>query len=349
MTLPSVAIVILNWNGKHYLEQFLPSVLQTNYGNYTVYVADNASTDDSISFLEHHYPQVAIIPLRKNFGFAKGYNEALKQLKADYYLLLNSDVEVTPGWINPMINLLEEKEIHAACSPKLLNFHQRNFFDYAGGAGGWIDLYGYPFARGRVFDQCEEDKGQYDNTAEIFWGSGAALLIKSRVYHLMSGFDDFFFAHQEEIDLCWRIRHTGYKIFSCPASVVYHVGGGTLPKGNSLKTFLNFRNNQILMAKNLSWSEKWWKIPFRLALDQVSAFKGLLSGEGGYFVAIMRAHLAFLRWILFEPKQNSTRKKKLLQEMAGVYQGNIVWEHFIRKKIYFSEIVKKSLTKQDRL
>jgi GT2 family glycosyltransferase len=304
-------------------------------------VADNASTDDSIAFLQQHFPQVLLIHLRKNFGFAKGYNEALKQLKEDYYLLLNSDVEVTPGWIDPMIALLEEKETHAACAPKLLDYHKRNFFEYAGGAGGWIDLYGYPFARGRVFDICEEDRGQYNNTTEVFWATGAALLIKSRVFHLMDGFDEYFFAHQEEIDLCWRIRHSGHKVFSCPASEVFHVGGGTLPKGNSRKTFLNFRNNQILLAKNLALQEKWWKIPYRMMLDQVSALKGLFSGDVGYFVAIFRAHMAFFGWLLFQPKHKSARRKKLLKELPGVYQGNVVWAHFIQRKNSFSEIVGK--------
>ena len=290
---PSVAIVILNWNGKHYLQQFLPSVLSTEYPNYRIVVADNGSADDSVNFLKTNYPQIGIIQLQKNFGFAKGYNEALKEVTADYYLLLNSDVEVTPGWLSPMISLLEQDLDYAACQPKLLSFKNKKLFEYAGAAGGWLDAYGYPFARGRVFDICEEDNGQYDETAEVFWASGAALLIKTEAFHKMKGFDEYFFAHQEEIDLCWRMQLAGYKIFCCPQSIVYHVGGGTLPRGNSRKTFLNFRNNQIMLAKNLPPSEKWWKIPYRMMLDYISAFKGLLSGDGGYFIAIFTAHLGF--------------------------------------------------------
>ena len=190
---PSVAIVILNWNGKHYLQQFLPSVLSTEYPNYRIVVADNGSADDSVNFLKTNYPQIGIIQLQKNFGFAKGYNEALKEVTADYYLLLNSDVEVTPGWLSPMISLLEQDLDYAACQPKLLSFKNKKLFEYAGAAGGWLDAYGYPFARGRVFDICEEDNGQYDETAEVFWASGAALLIKTEAFHKMKGFDEYFF------------------------------------------------------------------------------------------------------------------------------------------------------------
>ena len=338
---PSVAIVILNWNGKHHLEQFLPSVLSTTYPNYKIIVADNGSTDHSIDYLQQNFPQVELIVLKKNYGFARGYNEALKQVDADYYVLLNSDVEVQPGWLQPMIELLEGEENAAACQPKLLACTNKHLFEYAGGAGGWLDLFGYPFARGRVFDICEEDRGQFDKTEEVFWASGAAMLVKSKVYHQLHGFDDYFFAHQEEIDLCWRIHLAGYKIFCCPRSVVYHVGGGTLPRGNSKKTFLNFRNNQILLAKNLPWSEKWWKIPFRLLLDQVSAIKGLLSGDAGYFVAIYKAHLAFLDWILFVKKNSHSYRRQKLKNLPGVYCGNIVWQHFALKKKFFRDITHK--------
>jgi GT2 family glycosyltransferase len=296
---PSVAIVILNWNGKHHLQQFLPSVLSTQYPNYKVIVADNASTDGSVDFLAATHPQIEIIQLIKNFGFAKGYNEALKEVAAEYYMILNSDVEVTPGWLAPIIDLLQGDIDYAACQPKILSFKNKSFFEYAGAAGGWLDAYGYPFAKGRVFDICEEDRNQYNDTSEVFWASGAALAIRSEVFHKMKGFDEYFFAHQEEIDLCWRMKSAGYKIFCCPESVVYHVGGGTLPRGNSKKTFLNFRNNQIMLAKNLPAGEKWWKIPYRIILDTVSAVKGLFSGDGGYFVAIFTAHLAFLNWLFF--------------------------------------------------
>lgn len=335
---PSVAIVILNWNGKRHLEKFLPSVFTTTYPNAKVIVADNASTDDSLSFLQQHFPHVETLVLKENHGFAKGYNEALRQVKADYYVLLNSDVEVTPDWLQPMISLLEGDKTAAACQPKIRAYNNNAFFEYAGACGGWLDVYGYPFARGRIFDVCEEDRGQYDSTEEVFWATGAAMVIRSGVFHQLHGFDEYFFAHQEEIDLCWRTHLAGYKIFCCPQSVVYHVGGGTLPRGNTKKTYLNFRNNQIMLAKNLPWSEKWWKIPYRLFLDQVSAFKGLVSGEGGYFMAIAEAHFAFLYWIFFGNKKWKPLKRKKLRSLPGVYRGNLVWQHFALKKKFFSQL-----------
>lgn len=341
MGLPSVAIVILNWNGKHHLQQFLPSVLSTQYDNYRVVVADNASTDDSVGFLRLHYPQIEIIQLQKNFGFAKGYNEALKEVRSDYYVLLNSDVEITPGWLSPIIDLLEQDVEHAACQPKILSYKKRDLFEYAGAAGGWLDAYGYPFARGRVFDICEEDKGQYDETKEVFWATGASLIIKSKIFHQMDGFDEYFFAHQEEIDLCWRMQLAGYKIFCCPKAVVYHVGGGTLPRGNSLKTFLNFRNNQIMLAKNLPFSEKWWKIPYRILLDDVSALKGLIAGDGGYFLSIIKAHFAFFYWLFFKRRKKKTGRRIKMVRLSGHYSGNIAWQHFVKKKTLFSQIVRE--------
>jgi GT2 family glycosyltransferase len=338
---PSVAIVILNWNGKNWLEKFLPFVFTTTYSNYKLIVADNASTDDSVEFLRTTYPQVELIIIEKNFGFAKGYNEALKKVSSDYYVLLNSDVEVTPGWLDPVVDLLEQDPSYAVCQPKVLAWRNKHLFEYAGAAGGWVDLFGYPFARGRIFDICEEDKGQFDNTEEVFWASGAAMVIRSKVFHELDGFDEYFFAHQEEIDLCWRVHLSGYKIFSCPQSIVYHVGGGTLPRGNSKKTFLNFRNNQILLAKNLPWSEKWWKIPYRILLDQVSALKGLLSGDTGYFLAIVEAHLAFINWIFFHKRKRFNGKRQKLKNLPGVYDGNIVWQHFAKGKKTFTDIVRR--------
>jgi GT2 family glycosyltransferase len=239
----------------------------------------------------------------------------------------------------PIISLLEQDKLNAACQPKLLSYKNKNLFEYAGGAGGWLDSFGYPFARGRVFDVCEEDKGQYDATERIFWVTGAAMVIRSNVFHEMKGFDEYFFAHQEEIDLCWRMQLAGYKLYCCPSSVVYHVGGGTLPRGNSLKTFLNFRNNQIMLYKNLPWSQKWWKIPFRIFLDAVSALKGLLVGDGGYFLSIFKAHFSFLKWILVGQGQ-SVFPVKRGGKPAGVYKGNIVWQHFVRGKKYFSQLIK---------
>ena len=334
--------MILNWNGKKYLERFLPSVMLTDYPELEIIIADNGSTDDSIEFVRKNYSSLRIIHFSKNYGFAKGYNEALKQVNAAYYVLLNSDVEVEPGWISKMTELMELDKTMAACQPKILSFNNRKLFDYAGAAGGWIDRFGYPFARGRIFDVCEEDHGQYDDTSLIFWCSGAALFIRSSVFHEVRGFNEYFFAHQEEIDLCWRIQYLGYKLSSCPQAVVYHVGGGTLPRGNTKKTFLNFRNNLIMLAKNLPWSQKWWKIPFRIFLDNVSSWKGLLKGDGGYFVAILRAHLAFIKWILLKQRQSKFPQRRN-KKFHGVYPHNIVWQHFARKKKLFGEIVEKGL------
>ncbi len=337
---PKVSIVILNWNGQKFLQQFLPFVLSTSYSNFEVIVADNGSTDQSVTFLQVNYPAIRLICFKENHGFARGYNLALREVTADYYVLLNSDVEVQPGWLQPMVDLLENNSSIAACQPKILAYNNKKIFEYAGAAGGWLDTYGYPFAKGRVFDICEEDRGQYDLSEPVFWASGASLFIRSAVFHEMKGFDDYFFAHQEEIDLCWRIQLAGYNIYSCPGSVVYHVGGGTLPRGNSLKTYLNFRNNKIMLSKNLPWNKKLWVMPARYLLDGISAWKGLLSGDGGYFIAILRAQLAFIKWWLFH-KRKSVMPVSRRGRLSGLLQKNIVWEHFVNKRKYFSEIVRK--------
>ncbi len=338
---PRVAVVILNWNGRNYLSRFLPSVMATTYGSIEVVVADNGSTDDSLEFLRAGFPSVRNITLERNFGFAGGYNRALRQVKADYFVLLNSDVEVTPNWLEPMLKLLEGNKQIAACQPKILSHSRRDEFEYAGAAGGWLDRYGYPFSKGRVFDVCEKDEGQYDQEGPIFWASGACLFIRSSVFFESGGFDEYFFAHQEEIDLCWRMQLAGHRIFSCPTSVVYHVGGGTLPRGRSLKTYLNFRNNRIMMSKNLPWQKKLWLMPARNFLDGVSAWKGLLSGDGGYFVTVVRAQIGFLKWWLFE-KKHSVFPASKERKPEGVFQGSVVWQYFVKKKRRFSEIVNKS-------
>ncbi|MBA2330579.1 MAG: glycosyltransferase family 2 protein [Flavisolibacter sp.] len=339
--LPSVAIVILNWNGKKFLQQFLPSVLTTTYSNLRIIVADNASSDNSISFISENFPGVTIIELPQNLGFAKGYNEALKKVNTDYYVLLNSDVEITENWLQPMIEVLQQNEYNMVCQPKVLSFYDKNMFEYAGAAGGWIDSLGYPFSRGRVFDVCEKDEGQYNTTEEIFWASGAAFVIKQKGFWEAGGFDESFFAHQEEIDLCWRLKLKGYKIYCCHASVVYHVGGGTLHKGNNFKTYLNFRNNMMMLSKNLNGAEAVWKIPLRLLLDQVTAWKGLVGGEGGYFKAIQKAQYNFLSWSLSGKKTEKALKRAPISSLTGVYKGSIVWQHFIKKKNSFLEILKK--------
>ena len=338
---PRIAVVILNWNGRKFLSQFLPVVVNNTAPGVEIIVADNGSTDDSLQFLEDHFPGVRTIILDANYGFAGGYNRALKQVDTDYYVLLNSDVEVTPGWLDPMTRLLEKNKTIAACQPKILSYTHRDQFEYAGAAGGWLDTYGYPFSKGRVFDVCEKDNGQYDQEEPIFWASGACLFIRSMVFHQSGGFDEYFFAHQEEIDLCWRMQLAGHRIFSCPSSVVYHVGGGTLPKGRSLKTYLNFRNNRIMMSKNLPWQKKIWLMPARNFLDAVSAWKGLLTGDAGYFVTVVRAQMGFLKWWLFKKKQSVFPPSKG-GHPGGLFRGNIAWQYFIKKKRLFSEIVDKT-------
>jgi GT2 family glycosyltransferase len=338
--IPKIAIAILNWNGRDYLQKFLPSVIASTYSNKEIVLIDNASTDDSIHFVQKHYPSVTIIRNEANYGFAKGYNEGLKKVDADYFILLNSDVEVEPGWIEPMVDLLETTKTIAACQPKLLQYHQKDLFEYAGAAGGWIDYLGYPFAKGRIFDVCEKDEGQYNTPAPVFWATGAALFIRASVYREAKGFDEYFFAHQEEIDLCWRLQWAGYTIYSCPQSVVYHVGGGTLPKGNSRKVFLNFRNNLVMMAKNLPLGEAIIKIAWRFILDAVSATKSLFAGQVTYFVAVFEAHIAFLGW-LFVRKKVSVFPDKKNKNWQGYWKKSVVWQHFILGKKKFPEIVGK--------
>jgi GT2 family glycosyltransferase len=336
--LPSVAVVILNWNGKAFLEKFLPSVASSTYNNYSIILADNASNDDSVEFVQENYPQIKILKNTVNEGFAKGYNIALKQVSADYYVLLNSDVEVQPGWIEPVIELMESDVDIAACQPKILSYQNKKKFEYAGASGGWLDSFGYPFNRGRIFDICEPDETQYNNAEEIFWASGAAFFVKANIFNLMEGFDEFFFAHQEEIDLCWRMQLAGYKIFVQPASVVYHVGGGTLPMGNKTKVFLNFRNNLTMLTKNLPVADAIWKIPFRIGLDNIAAWKGLLTGSSVTFIAIVKAHLHYLKWLFFYRQKKMLRHKRNIN-LRGRYHGLVIWDYFVKGKTTFSEIV----------
>jgi len=338
ISLPSVAVVILNWNGKHFLEKFLPSVITSGYENLNIVVADNASDDDSISFLKKNYPGVNILLSNTNEGFAKGYNTALKQVSADYYILLNSDVEVSLGWIEPVILLMESDEKIAACQPKILSFRHRKRFEYAGACGGFIDALGYPFTRGRIFENCETDRGQYDNSTQIFWATGAALFIRAKIFHELNGFDEYFFAHQEEIDLCWRMQRAGYTIYVEPKSKVYHVGGGTLPMGDRKKVYLNFRNNLVMMTKNLPFFETLWKIPLRIILDIIAAFRALVDGNFSTYISIASAHMHYVEWI-FTGKRGKKLAKIKMKNMLPVYHGSIVWKYFIKKKKTFSEII----------
>lgn len=342
MLLPSVAIVILNYNGRNYLETFLPSVMASTYSNKKIVVADNASTDDSMDFVKNHYPSVECLYNLTNEGFAGGYNWALKLVEADYYVLLNSDVSVTPGWIDPVITLMEADKNIAACQPKLLSYYQPELFEYAGAAGGWIDSLGYPFSRGRVFDVCEKDEGQYNDPQPIFWASGASMFVRAKVYHALGGLDSSFFAHQEEIDLCWRMQLAGYRIMSCPQSVVYHVGAGTLPRGGR-KVFLNFRNNLLMLGKNLHWTEKLWKLPLRFTLDGVSAWKGLLTGDTAFFRAIVKAHWAVIGIWCKGRSGGKQIKPKSMKQLEGVYLGTIVWKYFVKKQNRFQEIMGRKI------
>ena len=316
---------------------FLPSVLNSTYPNKRIIVADNASTDDSIAYVREHFPAVEILINKQNDGFAGGYNWALKLVESDYYVLLNSDVEVTEHWIEPIISLMESDTAIAACQPKLISFGNRNLLEYAGACGGWIDKLGYPFSRGRIFDVLEEDKHQYEDIQDIFWASGAAMFVRSGVFHQLNGFDASFFAHQEEIDLCWRMQLSGYKIKVVPQSVVYHVGAGTLPRGGR-KVFLNFRNNLLMLSKNLTLKERFTIIPFRFLLDAISAWKGLFHGDLYFFTAICKAHFSVL-FIWAKGYKTHSLTRVPIQQLKGVYNGCVVYQYFIKKKQYFSEIV----------
>ncbi|ALJ00313.1 glycosyltransferase family 2 protein [Rufibacter tibetensis] len=335
---PKVAVVILNWNGRRWLEQFLPSVLQ-NSPEAEIVVADNASQDDSVSFLRAQYPQVRLIQLPENLGFCEGYNQALRQVEATYYVLLNSDVEVTPNWLVPMLDLLEKNPPIAACQPKIKSFHQRTHFEHAGAAGGFLDAHGYPFCRGRLFDTVEEDRGQYDDTRPVFWATGACLLIRAEAYWKASGFEKRFFAHMEEIDLCWRLQNLGYHIYYQGHSTVYHVGGGTLPKSNPRKTFLNFRNGAALLYKNLADAEVDKILYTRLVLDGVAATQYFLKGEWKEVKAIYKAHRAFLADKPFwKEKRKEVPVKKRTHELTGWSQQSVVWEYFVKGKKEFSAL-----------
>ena len=308
-----LAIVILNWNGAEMLKKYLPSVMQHSKDEAVIYVADNASTDDSVALLKEQFPEVKLILLEKNWGFAEGYNKALEQVDAEYYLLLNSDIEVTPGWLTPMLSFMDSHEEVAACQPKLLSIYQRDSFEYAGACGGYLDRYGYPFCRGRIFDVVEKDEGQYDNPVKVHWATGAALLVRARIYKEVGGLDARFFAHQEEIEMCWRMRIRGYHIYCLPQSKVYHVGGGTLPKSNPMKTYLNFRNNLTMLYKCLSEKDLKPVMRLRWFLDYLAAFQTLiLKRNVGDFKAIFRARRDFKRWRKdFETDREQIQKSRV--------------------------------------
>ena len=332
----TTAVVILNWNGKKMLERFLPSVTAHTQGDAEVIIADNGSTDDSLSFLQEHYPQLRIIKLDKNYGFAGGYNLALEQVKADYYVLLNDDVEVTENWIEPVIAQMQQHPDTAICQPKLLMYDQRDTFEYAGGAGGFLDKYGYPFCRGRMFTSLEQDNSQYNTPSEIFWASGAAMFVRADVWHQLGGLDDDFFAHMEEIDFCWRAKNAGYRVEYCPQSTVYHVGGGTLPKSNPRKTYLNFRNNMALLYKNLPKRRLAWVMCSRIVLDYVAGLKFLMERKPKEFSAVVDAHKAFYKWLPELKKKRQSLKQQ--SKVSGMYQGLLLIDYYFLGKKKYSDL-----------
>ena len=330
------AVVILNWNGKHWLEKFLPNVI-FNSSDATAIVVDNNSSDNSVSFLQEKFPNIQIIQKDGNYGYAKGYNLAFKQIDAEYFVLLNSDIEVTKDWISPIVSLMDSDKTISACQPKILDYNNKNKFEYAGGSGGYIDKFGYPFCRGRIFDELEEDKGQYNDAIEVFWATGACLFVRSSQFLEIGGLDEDFFAHQEEIDLCWRLKNKGYKIMVEPKSEVYHVGGGTLNVGSPYKTHLNFRNNLYMMFKNLPLSSLFIIIPIRLILDGIAAITFLNKEKGlQHLLAIAKAHFSFY----FEITKLITKRKNIFQKysLTGKMNYSILIKNKGRGIKVFSEL-----------
>tara|TARA_B100002052_G_scaffold765_1_gene727 strand:+ start:525 stop:1523 length:999 start_codon:yes stop_codon:yes gene_type:complete len=328
------AIVILNWNGKKLLAEFLPSVIKHSAHLATIYVADNASTDTSVAFVQAEFPQVKIIQNASNGGYAKGYNDALQYLDEELLILMNSDIKTTSGWLEPMIKAFETDSNLGAAQPKLLDLKKKTHFEYAGAAGGFLDSLGYPFCRGRIFDTCEEDTGQYNDSLEIFWATGACLAVRKSVFWQAGALDEDFFAHQEEIDLCWRIKNLGYSIQYIGESVVYHLGGATLEQMNPKKTFLNFRNNLMLLLKNVAGFKVYPILFARMCLDGIAAFKFLTEGKPKHFTAVLKAHFNFYAQI---PKLlNKRARTSGNQPYAKV--KSIVWEYFIRKNKHYTDI-----------
>lgn len=334
------AVVILNWNGEAMLRQFLPSVISGSCEEGTVvYVADNASTDHSCEVVEKEFPSVRLIRLDQNYGFAEGYNRALAQVEAEYVVLLNSDVEVTEGWLQDMVAYMDVHPETAACQPKILSYRHRNLFEYAGASGGFIDRYGYPFCRGRVMDTVEEDKGQYEDIIPVFWATGAALMIRLEVYRKVGGLDARFFAHMEEIDLCWRLRSRGYALVCIPSSKVYHVGGATLKKENPRKTFLNFRNNLLMLYKNLPEEELTSVMRVRTFLDYCAALVWLLKGDWANVKAVREARREFHRLRpQFAADRRQNLEKTVLNTIPERYTFSLIWQAKIKGRTTYSAL-----------
>ncbi|MEW5844984.1 MAG: glycosyltransferase family 2 protein [Bacteroidota bacterium] len=328
-----VAVVILNWNGKDFLQKFLPTLINnTPLVDVQIVVADNGSTDGSLEVLEG-FPSIRTILLDKNYGYTGGYNRALSQIEAQYYVLLNSDIETPMGWLEPMIAFMDKNPQVAACAPKLIDYNRRQYFEYAGAAGGFIDLFGYPFCRGRILSEIEVDNGQYDTAMPIFWASGACMMVRSSCFWEVGGFDDDFFAHMEEIDLCWRLQNQGYSVYSVPQSVVYHVGGGTLPNNNPFKLYLNYRNNLSMLHKNLSTRALYVVLPMRLFLDVLSAIVYLVNGKVLFMKAVFKAHRHYFKSI---SRLNMKRKLLKPKKQASRYRGVIIVDFFVFGRRKFS-------------
>lgn len=347
---PEVAVVILNYNGAKYLQEFLPSVLESlAQTEYRLIVADNASTDDSLDILHHEFPQVEVLRLEKNHGFAGGYNAALAQVEADYFVLLNSDVKVTKDWLQPCIAQMEADPELAACQPKIKSFARPKYFEYAGAAGGWIDVLGYPFCRGRIFATVEKDKQQYEQEQEIFWASGAAMFVRADLFRSFGGFDADYFAHAEEIDLCWRFKRAGFSIKAIPSSVVYHLGGGTLAYQSVRKTYLNFHNTLVTSFKNESRKKLLWWLPLRLFMDALAGGLFLLQGKWQHIGAIVRAHWHFFPrigyWMERRKSYNALINSLAIgpENKEGIYRGSIVWAYYGRRTRSFRKLPKQRL------
>ncbi|MFZ6052063.1 glycosyltransferase family 2 protein [Halocola ammonii] len=334
-----VAVAILNWNGLDHLKSFLPSVVKHSTQHAEVWVIDNASDDESVDYLKTNFPEVKLIQLDKNHGFAGGYNRGLEKIDADYFVLLNSDVEVTPNWIPPVIDFMERSNGMKACQPKILDYKRKEWFEHAGAAGGFIDKDGFVFCAGRLFADFEKDRGQYNTNEEVFWASGASLFVDAKAYREVGGLDSHFFAHMEEIDLCWRLKNRGYKVGACRESAVYHLGGGTLQKINPFKTYLNFRNNLFLITKNVFTSPLPYMLFKRMVLDGIAAFRFLAEGKPSYFVAVFKAHFSFYGNLSLMLKKRKAEKKHVGSiNLKGLYKKSILLEYFLRKKKTFHEL-----------
>lgn len=333
----SIAIVILNYNGKAYLEKYLPGIIQHQPPNSNIYIADNASTDDSVIFIQSQYPQLQLLTATTNTGFAGGYQWALQQINEEFYVILNSDVKVEDDWISPIVQHMQIHPHVSACQPKILSLNEPEMFEHAGAAGGWIDLLGYPFCKGRIFSTVEKDLGQYNHSAPIFWASGAAMVIRSADYWSAGGFDSDFFAHMEEIDLCYRLQKMGKEILSFPASKVFHLGGGTLQYHSPQKTYLNFRNGLFLLLKNKSILHLLWLLPARMLLDGIAALRFISEGKSDHFASVFRAHMSFYGTFgkMFRKRRDINAITQNKHQIKGLFKGSIVFNYYIKGNRHF--------------